>query len=65
MKRTIRFASIRRVVASDVGELDETPPLRIGHLSNAGLGRGNPGTETLSFVVSAPFGRLIASSRNP
>lgn len=39
--------------------------LRIGHLSNAGLGRENPGTETLSFVVSAPLERLIASSRNP
>jgi len=31
--------------------------LRLGHLSNAGLGRKNPGTETLSFVVSLPFGR--------
>lgn len=39
--------------------------LRIGHLSNAGLGRENPGTETVSFVVSASLERLIASSRNP
>jgi hypothetical protein len=31
--------------------------LRIGHLSNAGLGRRNPGTETLSFVATIPLGR--------
>lgn len=29
--------------------------LRLGHLSNAGLARKNPGTETLSFVVSVPI----------
>lgn len=29
--------------------------LRFGHLSNAGLARKNPGTETLSFVVSVPI----------
>jgi hypothetical protein len=34
--------------------------LRVGHLSNAGLGRRNPGTETLSFVVSLPPSRLLA-----
>jgi hypothetical protein len=37
--------------------------VRVGHLSNAGLGRRNPGTETLSFVVSFPFGRLFAGTR--
>jgi len=30
---------------------------RLGHLSNAGLSRRNPGTETLSFVVSMPLER--------
>jgi hypothetical protein len=29
--------------------------LRLGHLSNAGLGRKNPGTEILSLVVSVPL----------
>lgn len=29
--------------------------LRLGHLSNAGLGRRNPGTEILSLVVSIPL----------
>jgi hypothetical protein len=29
--------------------------LRLGHLSNAGLGRRNPGTETLSLIVSLPL----------
>ena len=37
--------------------------VRVGHLSNAGLGRRNPGTETLSFVVSFPLGRLFAGTR--
>lgn len=36
--------------------------VRVGHLSNAGLGRRNPGTETLSFVVSFPLGRLFAGT---
>ena len=35
--------------------------VRLGHLSNAGLGRRNPGTETLSFVVVLPLERLVAS----
>jgi Lipid A 3-O-deacylase (PagL). len=33
--------------------------VRFGHLSNAGLGRRNPGTETLSFVVSVPLDRIV------
>lgn len=36
--------------------------VRVGHLSNAGLGRRNPGTETLSLVLSLPLDQLIASS---
>ncbi|WP_221031223.1 acyloxyacyl hydrolase [Actomonas aquatica] len=32
--------------------------LRIGHLSNAGLGRHNPGAETVSIVYSRPLGSL-------
>jgi hypothetical protein len=35
--------------------------LRIGHISNAGLGRRNPGAETFSVVVGVPLGR----SRGP
>ncbi len=37
--------------------------LRLGHLSNAGLGRRNPGTETLSLIVSMPLDRLLADTR--
>ncbi len=37
--------------------------LRVGHLSNAGLGRRNPGTETLSVLVSVPLDRLLAETR--
>ena len=36
--------------------------LRLGHLSNAGLSRKNPGTETLSLVVSIPLGRRHGAS---
>lgn len=32
---------------------------RLGHLSNAGLGRQNPGTETLSLFMSVPL-QLVA-----
>ncbi|MCR6656394.1 MAG: acyloxyacyl hydrolase [Opitutus sp.] len=35
---------------------------RVGHLSNAGLGRRNPGTETLGLVVSIPLDRLVAGN---
>jgi len=35
---------------------------RVGHLSNAGLGRRNPGTETLSFVVTVPLGDVLAGA---
>jgi hypothetical protein len=31
--------------------------LRLGHLSNAGLGRENPGTETLALVAILPLSR--------
>lgn len=37
--------------------------VRVGHLSNAGLSRRNPGTETLSVLVSLPLGRLLADIR--
>ena len=37
--------------------------LRVGHLSNAGLGRRNPGTETLSLLVSLPLGHVLADAR--
>jgi lipid A 3-O-deacylase len=37
--------------------------LRVGHLSNAGLGRRNPGTETLSLLVSLPLGHVLADVR--
>lgn len=32
--------------------------VRLGHLSNAGLGRRNPGTEILGAFVSVPLSRL-------
>ncbi len=40
--------------------------VRIGHLSNAGLGRQNPGSETVSIVYSRPVGtirRLFAGTK--
>jgi hypothetical protein len=39
--------------------------LRLGHLSNAGLGRKNPGTEILSLVVSVPLEDRPAKSGGP
>lgn len=34
---------------------DQRLGIRIGHLSNAGLGRRNPGSETVSIVFTRPF----------
>ncbi len=37
---------------------DEYVGIRVGHLSNAGLGRRNPGSETFSIVYSRPLRSL-------
>ena len=50
---SLEFYSFAEV--SWVWKRDRRLGLRLGHLSNAGLGRRNPGTEILSLVVSVPL----------
>lgn len=50
------------VEASWVWKGERRIGVRFGHLSNAGLGRRNPGTETLSLVISLPLGPRFAAS---
>jgi hypothetical protein len=50
---SLEFYSFAEV--SWVWKRDTRLGLRLGHLSNAGLGRRNPGTEILSFVISIPL----------
>jgi hypothetical protein len=49
------------IEASWVTKHDVRLGVRLGHLSNAGLSRRNPGTETLGFVMSVPLERRKGS----
>ncbi len=44
---------------------DQRLGLRIGHLSNAGLGRRNPGSETISIVYTRPLEKLTRLFAGP
>lgn len=44
---------------------DQRLGLRIGHLSNAGLGRRNPGSETISLIYTRPLEKLTRLFAGP